>query len=57
MLAQGGFHPYSRVNVTGVGREYAKVIFYRALTDWLLGNAGLKFYDVRVATLNAAAAT
>jgi Thermolysin metallopeptidase, alpha-helical domain/Thermolysin metallopeptidase, catalytic domain/FG-GAP-like repeat len=53
LLAEGGAHPISKVIVTRIGRDAAVRIFYRALTFYLTKSA--RFYDARVATLNAAA--
>lgn len=52
LLAEGGTHPFSGVNVPGIGRDAAARIFYRTLTFFLTSNATL--HDVRLATMNAA---
>jgi thermolysin len=53
LLAEGGTHPLSRVQVTGIGRVAAEAIFYRALVFKLFPSA--TFYNVREGTLSAAA--
>jgi thermolysin len=53
LLAEGGTHPLSRVQVTGIGRGAAEAIFYRALVFKLFPSA--TFYNVREATVSAAA--
>jgi thermolysin len=52
LLAEGGTNSTSNLAVTAIGRRNAEVIFYRALTFYLFPSA--KFYDARVATVNAA---
>jgi Zn-dependent metalloprotease len=52
LLAVGGTHPTSHITVPSIGRRNAEQIFYRALTLYLTPSA--KFYDARVATVNAA---
>jgi hypothetical protein len=53
LLAEGGTHPQSGVSVTGVGREAAERIFYRALDVYLWYSS--QFIDVRNACVSAAA--
>jgi thermolysin len=53
LLAEGGTHPYSRIQVPGIGRRAAEKVFYRALTIKLFPSA--RFSDVCQATLSAAA--
>lgn len=52
LLAQGGTHPNSGVAVTGVGREVAEKIFYRALEVYVTPSS--QFIDVRNACVSAA---
>jgi thermolysin len=52
LLAEGGTHPDSGVAVTGVGREVAERIFYRALEVYVLPSS--QFADVRNACVAAA---
>jgi thermolysin len=52
LLAQGGTHPDSGVTVTGIGRDTAERIFYRALEVYLW--SGSQFIDVRNACVAAA---
>lgn len=56
LLAEGGTHPYSGIHVTGIGREAAARIFYRALTFHLVGTPNASFHEVRIQTGNAASA-
>ena len=51
LLAEGGTHPLSRVQVTGIGRVAAEAIFYRALVFKLFPSA--TFFNVREGTLSA----
>ena len=53
LLAEGGTHTYSRVQVPGIGRYAAEKIFYRALSEYLTPSS--KFIDARFATTKAAA--
>ena len=53
LLAEGGTHPQSGVNVPGIGREAAERIFYRALEVYLWSSS--QFLDVRNACMSAAA--
>lgn len=53
LLAEGGTHPDSAVTVTGVGREVAERIFYRALEVYVSPSS--QFADVRDACVTAAA--
>ena len=53
LLAEGGTHPQSGVSVTGIGREAAERIFYRALEVYLWSSS--QFIDVRNACVAAAA--
>jgi len=53
LLAEGGVHPNSNVPVTGIGRDAAERIFYRALEVYLW--SGAQFMDVRNACVAAAA--
>jgi hypothetical protein len=52
LLAEGGTHPQSGVYVTGIGRDAAERIFYRALEVYLW--SGSQFIDVRNACVAAA---
>jgi Zn-dependent metalloprotease len=52
LLAAGGANRTSLITVPSIGRRNAEMIFYRALTLYLFPSA--KFYDARVATVNAA---
>jgi thermolysin len=52
LLAEGGVNGTSKLSVSGIGRRNAEVIYYRALTLYLFPSA--KFYDARIATVNAA---
>jgi thermolysin len=52
LLAAGGANRTSLITVPSIGRRSAEMIFYRALTLYLFPSA--KFYDARVATVNAA---
>jgi Zn-dependent metalloprotease len=52
LLAEGGTHPQSGISVTGIGREAAERIFYRALEVYVL--SGSQFINVRGACLSAA---
>jgi hypothetical protein len=52
LLAQGGTHPDSGIYVTGIGREAAERIFYRALEVYV--SYWSQFADVRNATVAAA---
>ncbi|MGI9105892.1 MAG: M4 family metallopeptidase [Pyrinomonadaceae bacterium] len=54
LLAEGGTHPYSGVQVTGIGRDAASRIFFRALTLHLPGIPNATLHDARLATVNAA---
>ena len=56
LLAEGGTHPYSDVQVTGIGRDAAEDIFYKALTGVNLTQNSQLFYHVRQATLAVACA-
>lgn len=53
LLAEGGTHPNSGISVSGIGREAAERIFYRALEVYLW--SGSQFLDVRNACVSAAA--
>ena len=53
LLAEGGTHPQSGVTVTGIGREAAERIFYRALDVYLWPSS--QFIDVRNACVSSAA--
>jgi len=53
LLAEGGTNRVSGLSVTGIGRQQAEAIFYRALTSYLFPSAN--FSDVRAACLSAAA--
>jgi Zn-dependent metalloprotease len=53
LLAEGGTHPASGIEVQGIGRPSAEKIFFRALSLKLFTTA--QFADVRAATLSAAA--
>lgn len=52
LLAEGGTHPDTGVTVTGVTREVAERIFYRALEVYVLPSS--QFADVRNACVTAA---
>ena len=52
LMAEGGTHPFSKVQVLGFGRNRAEKIFYRAYA-YLSPSA--TFSDIRQATLSAAA--
>lgn len=52
LLSEGGTNKTSGKAVTGIGRDKAAAIFYRALTVYLYPSA--KFTNVRAATLSAA---
>lgn len=52
LLAEGGTNATSNLSVSGIGRRNAELIFWRALVYYLFPSA--KFYDARVATVNAA---
>jgi thermolysin len=52
LLAQGGTHPNNGFAVTGIGREVAERIFYRALEVYVLPNS--QFINVREACVAAA---
>jgi len=52
LLAEGGTHPYSGIQVGGIGRDQAASIFYFALTHYLTPTSNL--HDVEEATYNAA---
>lgn len=54
LLAEGGTHPHSRVSVAGVGRDAAARVFYRALTNRLLGHPNTTLHNVRRQSVNAA---
>ena len=46
LLAEGGTHPYSDIQVTGIGRDAAERIFYAALTSTDLAlNSQLFYHD------------
>lgn len=53
LLAEGGTHAYSRVQVPGIGHYAAERIFYRALSEYLTPSS--QFIDARFATTRAAA--
>jgi Zn-dependent metalloprotease len=53
LLAEGGTHPQSGISVSGIGREAAERIFYRALEVYLWSSS--QFLDVRNACVAAAA--
>jgi thermolysin len=53
LLAEGGTHPLSRVQVAGIGRAAAEAIFYRTLVTKLFPSA--TFYNAREGSLSAAA--
>ncbi len=52
LLAEGGTHPNNGIFVTGVGREAAERIFYRALEVYV--GPSSQFVDVRNACVSAA---
>ena len=52
LLAEGGTHPVSGITVTGIGRDAAERIFFRALTLYL--SPWATFHYVYIATLFAA---
>ncbi len=51
LLTDGGQHPDSRVSVVGIGVYHARVVFYRAMVNYLDANSN--FHDVRVAMVAA----
>jgi Zn-dependent metalloprotease len=53
LMSEGGANHTTGLSVPAIGRRNAERIFYRALTAYLFPSA--KFYDARVATVNAAA--
>ncbi|MBV9788214.1 MAG: peptidase M4 family protein, partial [Chloroflexi bacterium] len=53
LLAEGGTNAVSGLSVSGIGRQKAEAIFYRALTSYLFPSA--TFSDARAASLSAAA--
>lgn len=52
LLAEGGTHPNNGMSVTGIGREVAERIFYRALEIYVMPSS--QFIDVRNACVAAA---
>ena len=52
LLAEGGTHPNNGITVTGIGRDAAERIFYRALEVYVTSNN--QFINVRNATVSAA---
>jgi len=52
LLAEGGTHPYSRIQVSGIGRDQAARIFYTALSTGITPTANL--HDMEGATYSAA---
>ncbi len=52
LLSEGGTHPTSGANVTGIGRAKSEAIFYRALTVYM--TSGTNFAGARTAMISAA---
>jgi Zn-dependent metalloprotease len=53
LLAEGGHHPVSKMDVVGIGLPLASRIWYRAVTAYMVSTDG--FGDARNATVHAAA--